>query len=200
MIIHCTCFISFHFLPPCDPCETSYSCYLIYRCLTSLTNWSRFIKGLKPAAWMVGPFHSCRLTLRSRRQRQVSVPKKFVFLQFLSPLYDDKSKTLLWCQLSVLQPGFPSIVDSLHLQKVQKHTIASVFLLPKYIFVVVFHFQWVLVSVVVMYRDNHLTYFYFCRAWSVLDQHGLGPPAEERVIANLDRVWKRHASTPRRFL
>ena len=124
----------------------------------------------------------------------------FVFLQFLSPLYDDKSKTLLWCQLSVLEPGFPSIVDSLHLQKVQKHTIASVFLLPKYIFVVFFHFQWVLVSVVVMYKDYHLTYLYFCRAWSVLDQHGLGPPAEERVIANLDRVWKRHASTPRRFL
>ena len=46
----------------------------------------------------------------------------FVFLQFLSPLYDDKSKTLLWCQLSALQPGFPSLVDSLHLQKLQKQS------------------------------------------------------------------------------
>lgn len=38
-----------------------------------------------------------------------------------------------------------------------------------------------------------------CRAWAVLDDHGMGPPAEQRVFENLDRIWRRNASRPARY-
>ncbi|XP_067950954.1 coiled-coil domain-containing protein 158-like [Watersipora subatra] len=37
-------------------------------------------------------------------------------------------------------------------------------------------------------------------AWAVLDDHGMGPPADQRVFENLDRIWRRNASRPTRYL